>query len=148
VWLSVQRYAGLARSTSSSANATEPAEPFTSGSLRVEHLAGPDHAELLGHRRGRRDALHEDAQLVRGPVAQRLELAHHAVAAVDRVPELVPVAPKRSRTLSRAQPITWSTCAIVYGIADADHPDVTLADLAGTFELDPELARALEPSRR
>ena len=36
-----------------------------------------------------RDALHQDAQLVRRPVSQRLEIAHDAVAAVDGVVQLV-----------------------------------------------------------
>src|SRR6185436_6573189 len=62
---------------------------FDVGKARIEHLANAGEGELLGHLARRRDALDEDEQLVAGTVAQRLEIAHDAVAAVDLVVQLV-----------------------------------------------------------
>src|SRR6185503_2465942 len=111
---------------------------------RVEHLPRPGHADLLGHLGRRRDALHEDAELVRRPVLERLELAHDAVAAVDGVVELVAILAEALAHLVARPGDDLVHVPNGVRVADADHADVALADLARALELDAEFRRRLE----
>src|SRR5581483_8071402 len=79
--------------------------------------------------------------LVGRPSAQRLELAHDAVAAVDRIGELVAVVPEAltDRIACPADDLVDARDRV--GIADADDADIALADLAGPLELHAKLVR-------
>ena len=85
---------------------------------------------------------------MRRPVAQRLELAHHAVAAVDGVVKLVAgVAEALAHLVARPGDDLVDVRDRVR-VADADHADIALADLAGALELDPKLVRRAGTRRR
>src|SRR3546814_8163185 len=54
----------------------------------VEQLAGRSDGQLLRHLGGRRDTLHDEAELVSGAVLQRVHIPHDAVAAEHVVVQL------------------------------------------------------------
>ena len=82
---------------------------------RIEHLAGADQADLLGHVLGGGDALDQHGNLVRGPVAVRFHRAHHAVAAIDGVMKFITGLAEAFFACDCAQAIISSICAIEYG---------------------------------
>src|SRR6266436_9862472 len=51
------------------------------------------------------------------------------------------MSPKRSTTCCRAQPVTRSMFAIVYGSRHADDADIAFTDFARAFELHPQFGR-------
>ena len=134
VWFSGSDRPGSGNTPSS--RKAPPAVP--SRRAGAHRTSGVPIAELLGHFARRRHALHHNAEFMRGP-ACRFELAHHAIAAIDGVGQLIATLPEALADGALAQAITSSTCAMVNAMPTANR---ALADLAGTFELDAQFASA------
>jgi hypothetical protein len=92
--------------------------------------------------------LHQDAELVRGTMPIRLQVAHDAVASINGVMQLVArVAEALAHLVARPGDDVVDVRDGVR-IANADHADITLADLARAFELDAKLFGATKPRAR
>src|ERR1700730_18602221 len=129
--------------TSSSREGSPPAGAPAGGALHlrqagIEHLPRADHARLFGQSAGRRDPVHDDAELMRRRGFQRLQLAQNGIAAIYREMQLPAALAELFDRLPARPGDDLVDMGDRIGVAPPDNADIALADLARSLELDPQ----------